>query len=92
VACRQTGAKRQLVRIVRAPDGSVTIDPTGKRSGRGAYLCDAPLCWRAALERGVLPRALKLESIREDDLQTLNAYAQRLSGTSEPVASSSSTD
>ena len=40
VACRQTGAKRQLVRVVRAPDGSVTIDPTGKRSGRGAYLCD----------------------------------------------------
>ena len=87
VACRQTGAKRQLVRVVRAADGSVTIDPSGKKSGRGAYLCDAPECWQAALKRGVLPRALKLESIPEDDLQTLNAYAQRLSGTSEHVVS-----
>jgi predicted RNA-binding protein YlxR (DUF448 family) len=76
------------VRIVRSAGGHVTIDPTGKRSGRGAYLCDSPECWQAALKRGVLPRALKIETITEDDLQTLNAYAQRLSGTSEPVVSS----
>ncbi len=90
VACRQTSAKRQLVRIVRTPDGSVTVDPTGKLSGRGAYLCDSPACWQAALkQRGALSRALKLETIPEDDLlKTLNDYAQRLSGTSEPVVSS----
>ncbi len=92
VACRLTGDKRGLVRIVRAPDGSVSIDPTGKRSGRGAYLCHTPACWEAALKRGVLPRALKIEAIREEDLQTLNEYAQRLSGTPEPVASSSPTE
>jgi|SRR3954466_7599887 predicted RNA-binding protein YlxR (DUF448 family) len=79
VACRQTGAKRGLVRIVRATDGSVAIDDTGKRSGRGAYLCHTPECWRAALKRGVLPRALKLDTIPEDDLQTLTAYAEQLS-------------
>jgi uncharacterized protein len=90
IACRQTSAKRTLVRVVRGSDGSITIDPSGKRSGRGAYLCDQPECWQAALKRGVLPRALKVESIPESDLQTLNAYAQRLSGTSEPVASSPS--
>ena len=78
VACRQTNAKRQLVRVVRAPDGSVTIDPSGKRSGRGAYLHAAPECWQAGLKRGILPRALKLESIPEDNLQTLNDYAQQL--------------
>ena len=87
VACRQTGAKRQLVRVVRAPDGSVSIDPSGKKSGRGAYLCDSPECWQAALRRGALARGLKLELIPEADLQTLNTYAQQLSGTSEPVAS-----
>ena len=87
VACRQTGAKRQLVRVVRAPDGSVSIDPTGKKSGRGAYLCDSPECWQAALKRGALSRGLKLEFIPEADLQTLDAYAQRLSGTSESVVS-----
>ena len=88
VACRQTSAKRQLVRVVRGLDGSVQIDPTGKRSGRGAYLCDSPECWQVALKRGVLVRALKMDAISEADLQTLNAYAQRLSGTSEPVANS----
>ncbi len=87
VACRQTAAKRQLVRVVRAPDGSVSIDPSGKKSGRGAYLCDSPECWQAALKRGILSRALKVETIPEDDLQTLHAYAQRLSGTPERVAS-----
>jgi predicted RNA-binding protein YlxR (DUF448 family) len=66
------------VRVVRAPDGSVTIDVSGKRSGRGAYLCAAPECWRAGLERGVLPRALKIEAIPEDNLETLNDYARQL--------------
>jgi uncharacterized protein len=84
VACRQTNAKRQLVRIVRAPDGSVTIDPSGKRSGRGAYLCDSPECWQAGLRRGVLPRALKLESIPDEYLQTLSEYAQQLDRGLEP--------
>jgi uncharacterized protein len=88
VACRQTSAKRQLVRVVRGVDGSVAIDPTGKRSGRGAYVCDSAECWQAALKRGILVRALKIEIIPEVDLQTLTAYAQRLSGTSEPVATS----
>jgi predicted RNA-binding protein YlxR (DUF448 family) len=78
VACRHTNAKRQLVRVVRAPDGSVTIDPSGKRSGRGAYLCAVPQCWEAGLKRGVLPRALKIESIPDDNLQVLTDYAQRL--------------
>jgi predicted RNA-binding protein YlxR (DUF448 family) len=78
VACRQTSAKRQLVRVVRTPDGSVTIDASGKRSGRGAYLCDQIECWHAGLKRGVLSRALKIESIPEENLQTLNEYAQQL--------------
>jgi predicted RNA-binding protein YlxR (DUF448 family) len=78
VACRQTNAKRQLVRIVRSPDGSVTIDPSGKRSGRGAYLCDQLECWDASLKRGVLPRALKIESIPDESLVALTEYAQRL--------------
>ena len=78
VACRQTNTKRQLVRVVRAPDGSVTIDASGKRSGRGAYLCSTPECWEAGLKRGVLSRALKIESIPEENLQTLNESAQQL--------------
>jgi predicted RNA-binding protein YlxR (DUF448 family) len=81
------------VRVVRTPGGNIVIDPSGKLSGRGAYMCDSPACWRTALSsRGALVRALKVETIVEDDLQKLNAYAQRLSGTVEPVASSPPTE
>ncbi len=78
VACRGGSAKRELVRIVRAVDGSVTIDPTGKKSGRGAYLCHDRNCWEAALKRSVLPRALKVEAIPASDLEALKSYADRL--------------
>ena len=43
-----------MVRIVRAPDGAVNVDPTGKKSGRGAYLCSQPACWQTALKRHAL--------------------------------------
>lgn len=82
VACRQARAKRELVRIVRTVDGSVLIDPTGKKSGRGAYLCSQPDCWNAALKRGVLPRALKIDVVPAEDLSALSAYAGQFSSTS----------
>jgi predicted RNA-binding protein YlxR (DUF448 family) len=47
------------VRIVRTPDGRVTIDETGRLAGRGAYLCRQAGCWTTALERGALGRALE---------------------------------
>lgn len=59
VGCRQVRPKRQLIRIVRLPDGGVEVDPTGKRSGRGAYLCPQRDCWVKALERKGLDHALK---------------------------------
>lgn len=61
VSCRETGAKRGLVRIVRSPQGDVAIDPTGKQNGRGAYLCHKPDCWERALSSPLLARALNAE-------------------------------
>jgi predicted RNA-binding protein YlxR (DUF448 family) len=78
VACRQGKAKRDLVRVVRTTSGGVRVDPTGKQSGRGAYLCSNPACWTSALNKGVLPRALKIDAVPEDDLHTLTEYAGRL--------------
>lgn len=49
IACRQVRNKRDLLRVVRTPEGEIVVDPTGKRSGRGAYLCRAQGCWQAAL-------------------------------------------
>jgi hypothetical protein len=59
VACRQGRPKRELIRIVRTPEGDVLVDETGKRNGRGAYLCRQRSCWRKALDQGHLARALK---------------------------------
>lgn len=59
VACRETKPKRELIRIVLLPDGTVAVDETGKKNGRGAYLCRQLSCWHQALERGILSRALR---------------------------------
>lgn len=75
VGCRQTLAKRELIRIVRRPDG-VEIDKTGKLSGRGAYLHNRRSCWERGL-RGSLARALKTE-LTESDLAYLQSFASGL--------------
>jgi predicted RNA-binding protein YlxR (DUF448 family) len=74
VACRSTSGKRTLLRIVRAPDGSVAVDPSGKRAGRGAYLCNRLECWQAALKKGRLDSALRV-ALTPDDKLALSQYA-----------------
>lgn len=69
-ACREVRPKRSLTRIVRAPDGTVAIDPTGKMAGRGTYICDDPACReprrlaeavKRALGAAVEPGTLRIE-------------------------------
>ncbi len=59
IACRSTGDKRELLRIVRSPQGAVELDLTGKKPGRGAYICRQHACWEHALKKGRLEAALK---------------------------------
>jgi uncharacterized protein len=58
VACRTERQKREFVRVVRAPDGTVSFDPTGRANGRGAYLCADGSCWQQALKKSSIDRAL----------------------------------
>lgn len=44
VGCNAQKPKRELVRVVRSPDGTVSVDLTGKKAGRGAYLCPSAAC------------------------------------------------
>ena len=44
MGCNEKKPKPELLRVVRAPDGSVSLDFTGKKSGRGAYICKNPAC------------------------------------------------
>lgn len=77
VACRQVNAKRGLVRIVRTPLGAVEIDETGKKAGRGAYLCRTRDCWDNALKKKSLEYALKT-AISVEDKSVLQTYGAAL--------------
>ncbi len=75
VACRSTDAKRTLIRLVRTPEGAVAVDPTGKRSGRGAYLCARVRCWERGINEKTLVRALRLDGLTEENRAELLRYA-----------------
>ncbi|MCY4624072.1 MAG: YlxR family protein [Chloroflexi bacterium] len=72
--CGRKSGKRAMVRIVRQPDGGVAVDPTGRASGRGAYLCEDPACWELGLGRNRLERTLRV-TIPPDQRSALLAYA-----------------
>jgi predicted RNA-binding protein YlxR (DUF448 family) len=77
VACRRVEGKRQLIRIVRTPAGTVEVDLTGRKNGRGAYLHADPACWETALKRKALQHALKTE-LGDADRVALEAYGASL--------------
>jgi predicted RNA-binding protein YlxR (DUF448 family) len=76
VACRQARPKRELIRIVRSPEGNISVDESGKAKGRGAYLCSLRACWQRALKRRILNYALKTE-LDSDSYQQLQEYAKQ---------------
>ena len=55
--CREMKEKKSLLRIVRTPEGEVLLDATGKKSGRGAYVCPDPACLKKARKSKALERA-----------------------------------
>lgn len=72
VACREKKDKRALRRIVRTADSGVVVDKTGKRPGRGTYLCDQPLCWDKALNSSILDNALRTVVPVEDKAELIS--------------------
>lgn len=89
ISCREKGDKRGLIRIVRTPDHAVEVDPTGKRNGRGAYLCHRRECWDRALAGSALNRALNTEITKETQ-EELGKFAAALdNGMSDRMAATS---
>lgn len=74
IVCRETDAKRALTRIVRAGEGVVEVDPTGRKNGRGAYLCDKQSCWDRAVTTNVVAKALRTTP-SSASLEHLKEYA-----------------
>lgn len=72
--CGRKSDKRDMIRIVRSPEGMVSVDATGKAAGRGAYLCEDPSCWETGVTKIRLERTLNT-SISSEQRQELLAYA-----------------
>src|SRR5438445_5617919 len=77
VACRVSKPKRELLRVVRTLDGHIELDASGKKAGRGAYLCAKLSCWETALKRKRLEQEFEV-ALLEEDRAELNAFIATL--------------
>lgn len=77
IACRQVKDKKSLIRLVRAENGVAQIDVTGKKPGRGAYLCRDKACWELVVKKDRLGYALRTK-LSPDNLQDLRAHSYGL--------------
>lgn len=81
VSCGTRLPQRELVRIVRSPEGHVGVDSGPSRmNGRGTYLCHALACWEQALKKDRLGYALR-GSVSPEDRRRLEEYARDMAGT-----------
>jgi len=75
VACRRVRPKPELVRLVLISDGNIEVDASGKKAGRGAYLCQSPQCWQTGLKGGRLEYALRT-TLTPDNREQLIRYGE----------------
>ena len=75
VGCRTMKDKKALVRIVKTPEGEICVDATGKKSGRGAYICPDAQCLQKARKSRALERAFET-AIGEDIYAALQAHGE----------------
>ncbi len=70
LGCMQSFPKKELIRVVRTPEGEVVLDATGKKSGRGAYVCKSEACLKKAIKSGRLRTNLEAD-IPEETVKEL---------------------
>jgi predicted RNA-binding protein YlxR (DUF448 family) len=60
MGCQEVQDKKNLIRVVRSPEGEISIDLTGRKAGRGAYLCPKAECLEKAIKTKALERSLEV--------------------------------
>ncbi|MCL2344074.1 MAG: YlxR family protein [Firmicutes bacterium] len=75
--CREMKPKKELIRVVRSPEGAISLDFKGKAPGRGAYVCPSPDCLKKALKSRALDRALDVK-IPEEIIASLSQQMETL--------------
>jgi len=76
VGCGETKEKKSLIRVLRTPEGEVVLDSTGKKSGRGAYICHSLSCFKKARKSKRLETNLSIEIPEEIYDKLENQLAQ----------------
>lgn len=66
IVCHKTLSKKEMIRVVRTPEGVVELDTTGKKNGRGAYICGRTEGFERARKTRAFERALKVQLTPED--------------------------
>lgn len=59
LGCNEMKSKKEMLRIIKTPEGAIDVDYTGKKNGRGAYLCNSVDCFNKARKTKALERSLK---------------------------------
>jgi predicted RNA-binding protein YlxR (DUF448 family) len=78
VACRKVKTKQELIRLVRVSDGSIEVDTSGKKVGRGAYLCRSQGCLEVGLRGSKLEHVLRT-TLTQDNREQLIRCGKDLS-------------
>ncbi len=81
LGCREMKPKKELLRVVRSPEGTVCLDLRGKASGRGAYVCPNAECLKRAIKTKALSRAFETEIPQEVYDSLLAEMEARTNGT-----------
>jgi len=70
LGCREMKPKNELIRAVKSPEGEISLDSTGKKAGRGAYLCHDKNCFNRSVKSNALGRVFK-SKISEDIIEDI---------------------
>ena len=87
IGCRQVKDKRDLIRVVRTPEGTFCLDKSGRMNGRGAYLCPDRACIEQALRKGALAKSFRMnlppgvKEILTEELKKIEAENTEYAGT-----------
>lgn len=60
IGCGEMKNKKEMIRVIKTPEGEIVIDATGKKNGRGAYICNSLECLKKAIKSRGLERSLKV--------------------------------
>ena len=88
LGCREMKPKSELIRVVKSPEGEVSLDFTGKKPGRGAYVCHDVSCFKRVVKSNALARVFKTQissEINEEIQNQLEAQNKPLKNTTGDV-------